>query len=121
MRQSGPSGSPSRNCHPKQYYEHQCGDNPILDGRYGSKPTTVAPPVENFHYAFAQFKAQCSDEQLPVPEEFVRKVGEVTIAVSKIKIDFASVVQNIDLAMLLRSHRASIDVHIRVNLDCCDF
>ncbi|KAJ8482566.1 hypothetical protein ONZ51_g5275 [Trametes cubensis] len=87
VRQSGPSGSPSRNCQPKQYYEHQCGDNPILDGRYGSKPTTVAPPVEDFHYAFAQFKAQCSDEQLPVPEEFVRKVDEVTIAVSKIKVD----------------------------------
>ncbi|TFK81715.1 hypothetical protein K466DRAFT_557559, partial [Polyporus arcularius HHB13444] len=87
VRQAGPSGTPSRNCHPKPYYEYQCGDFPILDGRYGDEPTTIAPPVEDFHYAFAQFKAECSDEQLQPPEEFVRQVAELVNSVSQIETD----------------------------------
>ncbi|RDX41429.1 hypothetical protein OH76DRAFT_1449674 [Lentinus brumalis] len=87
VRQLGPSGTPSRNCQPKHYYDYQCGTFPILDGRYGSRPTTIAPPVEDFHYAFAQFKAECRDEQIQPPEEFVRQVVELMDAVSKIKTD----------------------------------
>ncbi|RPD56942.1 hypothetical protein L226DRAFT_615287 [Lentinus tigrinus ALCF2SS1-7] len=87
LRQSGPSGTPSRNCQPNHYHEHQSGENPILDGRYGNKHTTIAPPVEDFHYAFAQFKAECHDEQTPLPEEFVRRIGELMDTVSQIKVD----------------------------------
>ncbi|RDX49331.1 hypothetical protein OH76DRAFT_1483274 [Lentinus brumalis] len=85
--QAGPSGTPSQNCKPNTYYKIQCGDFPILDGRYGDEPTTVAPPVENFHYVFAQLKAELRDEQLQPPEEFVRQVAELMDSVSQIQTD----------------------------------
>ncbi|KAI0703658.1 hypothetical protein C8T65DRAFT_709207 [Cerioporus squamosus] len=106
----------------KQYYEHQCGDNPILDGRYGNKPTriTIAPPTADFHCAFAQFKAQCSDEHLLVPEKCVQKVGELMDAVSKIKTDgklrhqantrsLLSNLLSVTFRQLINSNRASAD------------
>lgn len=86
-QQSRPYGTPSGSCQPKLYYEHQGGDFPILDGRYGDKPTTIAPPVEDFHHAFAQFKAEYQDERTQPPEEFVRQIGEFMNAVSKIETD----------------------------------
>ncbi len=85
--QAGPSGTPSQNCKPNTYYKIQCGDFPILDGRYGDEPTTIAPPVENFHYVFAQLKAELRDEQLQPPEEFVRQVAELMDSVSQIQTD----------------------------------
>ncbi|KAI0720807.1 hypothetical protein C8T65DRAFT_735744 [Cerioporus squamosus] len=84
VRQSGLSGSPSHNCKPPNYRKYQLGPTPILDGRYADTPNTIAPPVENFHYAFASFVAEYRDERTQPPEEFVRKVGKLMGAVSTI-------------------------------------
>ncbi|KAI0720808.1 hypothetical protein C8T65DRAFT_632871 [Cerioporus squamosus] len=87
VRQSGSSGSPSQNCQPPNYRKYQLGPTPILDGRYGDTPNTIAPPVEDFHYAFASFVAEYRDGNTQPPEDFVRKVGKLMNAVSKIGTD----------------------------------
>ncbi|TFK91192.1 hypothetical protein K466DRAFT_542114 [Polyporus arcularius HHB13444] len=85
---TGPSGSPSQNCKPHNYLKYQRGPIPILDGRYAADtPTTIAHPVEDFHYAFASFVAEYRDENTQLPEEFVRKVGALMDAVSVIDTD----------------------------------
>ncbi len=117
--QTGPNGTPSQNCKPKTYFKIQCGDFPILDGRYGDKPTTIAPPVEDFHYAFAQFRAELRDEQLQPPEEFVRQVAALMDHVSQIQTDEVrrqtttrSLLSNIlsaTFAQLVNSNKTSAD------------
>ncbi|RPD60711.1 hypothetical protein L227DRAFT_585871 [Lentinus tigrinus ALCF2SS1-6] len=68
-------------------WKYQNGPTPILDGRYSDSPNTIAPPIEDFHYAFASFVAQYRDEQLQPPEEFVRKVAELMDTTAQISVD----------------------------------
>ncbi|TFY69880.1 hypothetical protein EVG20_g2962 [Dentipellis fragilis] len=99
-----------------------CGEHPILDGRYGNKHTTVAPPVEDFHYTFAQFKAGYCDESMQLPEDFVRLVGKITDDISMIKADelchqsctssLLSTLLSSTFKQLVNSNRASAD-HIQ--------
>ena len=47
-------------------------------------PTTIALPVEDFHYVFASFVAEIRDQNTQPPDDFVREVSEVMDAVAQV-------------------------------------
>ena len=87
MRLAPVSSSPSQNCRPSNYRRNQLGPTAIRDGRYADTPITIAPPVEDFHYAFASFVAELRNENMHPPDDFVREVSEVMDAVAQIGTD----------------------------------
>ncbi|PCH36541.1 hypothetical protein WOLCODRAFT_127314 [Wolfiporia cocos MD-104 SS10] len=76
--------SPSQSAKPTNYLKHQNGSAPILDGRYGDHPTSLAPPIEIYHPAFAAFVGNYHNESLTPPEDLVAATSKFMDDMSQI-------------------------------------
>ncbi|KAK0458356.1 uncharacterized protein EV420DRAFT_394133 [Desarmillaria tabescens] len=81
------SMAPSENAKSTNYFDHQGGVTPILDGRYGLRRTPIPPPIELYNCVFASFQAYIRDESLNIPAQVVQLTAEVMRTVSQISPD----------------------------------
>ncbi|KAK0478790.1 hypothetical protein IW261DRAFT_1480823 [Armillaria novae-zelandiae] len=76
--------TPSQSCRSRNYFIHQGGVTPILDGRYGLQGTSIPPPIELYHHIFASFRAGIRDESLQIPAQTVQFTAELMRSTSQI-------------------------------------
>ncbi|KAK0458352.1 uncharacterized protein EV420DRAFT_1270690 [Desarmillaria tabescens] len=79
--------TPSESTKSTNYFDHQGGITPILDGRYGLRQIPIPPPIELYHCIFASFQADIHDESLHVPAQVVQLTTELVRIVSQISPD----------------------------------
>ncbi|KAJ2913992.1 hypothetical protein MD484_g6413, partial [Candolleomyces efflorescens] len=78
------NAAPSVLSKPVEYHEFQGGVAPILDGRYCRTQSTVGPPVEIYHPAFAHFIAVSRDEAIEPPQDILDSTIKLMNASSRI-------------------------------------
>ncbi|KAJ2921604.1 hypothetical protein H1R20_g15491, partial [Candolleomyces eurysporus] len=76
--------TPSVSSKPANYLEFQNGPVPILDGRYGTTPNSIALPVEVYHPAFAYFSALARDSVREPPDDIIDLTIQLTATSSRI-------------------------------------